>query len=165
MPAENTQARRTFPIGFLLNFSRKIGCNMKQTISGSLVSLLRRLLLLFGILTGGAMAVFGLMLRLQDSIPQGGLAAWFGVPFFQAVGLSAGRIGWMLVLEGIFWIAALSALGVRNYWGWWSSMAAGLISMLFFPGGTLAGILILLMVGIRLIRDRFAKAQIGKSSP
>ena len=70
-------------------------------------------------------------------------------------GLSAGRIGWMLVLEGLFWIAALSALGVCNHWGWWSTVMAAMISIIFFPGGTLAGIVMLLAVGILLIRITF----------
>ena len=94
------------------------------------------------------------MLRIQDSIPKDGLAAWFGVAFFSAAGLSAGRIGWMLVLEGIFLIAALCAFAARNHWGWWSTAAAGLISMIFFPGGTLAGLIIVSALCVRLIGEK-----------
>jgi hypothetical protein len=127
-----------------------------------------RLIFLLGVATGCAMSILGLAMRFYDSIPAGVPAAWFGVAFFSAMGVTAGRIGWMLVLEGVFWIAALSALGVRNHWGWWSTAAAGMISMIFFPGGTLAGIVVLAALIIRLTRAsaarRTAKAH-GPSSP
>jgi hypothetical protein len=131
---------------------------MKRTIKESLVNLPWLLIFLFGLATGCLMASLGLVMRLQDVIPGGTLSAWFGVSFYSGMGLTAGRIGWMLVLEGIFWIAALSALGAGNHWGWWSSAAASLISMIFFPGGTLAGILVLLAVGVRLIHGRLGKS-------
>jgi hypothetical protein len=128
---------------------------MKVFFSGRLAAVPRLLAYLFGYATGCAMAAVGLAARITDAPPSGPAAAWFGTELFQAAGLSAGRIGWMLVLEGAFWIAALSALGVRNHWGWWSTAAAAMISMIFFPGGTLAGVVMLLAVGILLIRITF----------
>jgi hypothetical protein len=121
-----------------------------------------RLVFVLGFLTGGCMAVFGLAARLRGAVPAGFPAAWFGTALFEAAGISAGRIGWMLVLEGVLWIAALSALGVRNYWGWWSTILAGLISIIFFPGGTLAGAVVLAAVVIRLIHIRFGRGR-GKA--
>ena len=127
---------------------------MKRTISGSLISILRLLVLLFGIATGGLMAGLGAVLRIGDAIPDSPLATWFGIPLFAAMGMTAGRIGWMLVLEGVFLIAAMCAIAVRNHWGWWSTAAAGLIAVFFFPGGTLAGIIVLLALGVRSIREK-----------
>jgi hypothetical protein len=124
-----------------------------------------RVIFAFGVVTGWAMCVLGLAMRLQDSIPADGSAAWFGVAFFAAMGVPAGRIGWMLVLEGAFWIAALSAIGVRNHWGWWSTAAAGMISVVFFPGGTLAGIVVLAALIIRLTRAGAARRAAKAGGP
>jgi hypothetical protein len=124
-----------------------------------------RLVSFFGILTGCFMAGLGLAMRLTGSIPSSWLTVWFGTAFFEAAGISAGRIGWMLVLEGIFWIAALAALGVHNYWGWWSAILAGLISIIFFPGGTLAGAVVLLGVGVRLIHKKFGQREKKAAAP
>ena len=123
-----------------------------------------------GTATGCAMAGLGLTVRLQNALPPDGLAAWFGVKFFDAAGISAGRIGWMLVLEGTFLIAAVCAFAARNHWGLWTMAAAGLISIIFFPGGTLAGIIVLGALGVRLIGEKFWKrgkeaAVPAKSSP
>jgi hypothetical protein len=126
---------------------------MKRPISASLV-LLWRLLLAFGLLTGFIMAGLGLTMRIGDAIPEGPLAVWFGIPLFEAMGMTAGRIGWMLVLEGTFLIAAMCAIAVGNIWGRWSTAAAGLIAMIFFPGGTLAGLVVLSALGVRLIREK-----------
>ncbi len=126
---------------------------MKRPINASLV-LLWRLILLLGLLTGGVMAGLGLAMRIGDAVPEGALAVWFGIPLFEAVGMAAGRIGWMLVLEGTFLIAAMCAIAVGNNWGRWSTAAAGLIAMIFFPGGTLAGLIVLSALGVRLIREK-----------
>jgi hypothetical protein len=130
---------------------------MKILSRRAIILLPWRLVFLFGVLTGCGMTAAGLAARLTNAVPSDFLEAWFGTAFFDAIGIDAARIGWMLVLEGTFWIAALSALGVHNYWGWWSTIAAGLISMIFFPGGTLAGSVVLTAVGIRLLRARFRK--------
>jgi hypothetical protein len=107
-----------------------------------------------GAATGWAMAGLGVAMRIGDAVPQISLASWFGMTFFQAAGLSAGRIGWMLVLEGTFLIGAVCAFALHNHWGWWSTAAAGMIAMIFFPGGTLAGILLLTAAIVRLIREK-----------
>lgn len=130
---------------------------MRAVFRKPILRIPRLLVFLLGFATGCAMAGLGLAARLTGSIPDGFPAAWFGTAFFEAAGITAGRIGWMLVLEGIFWIAALAALAVRNHWGWWSSLLAGLISLIFFPGGTLAGIAALLAVGVRLVHKKFGK--------
>jgi hypothetical protein len=127
---------------------------MTRTISGSLVTTLRRIVFLFGFVTGALMAGLGTAIRIGGSIPDGPLAAWFGVPLFEAGGLLPGRIGWMLVLEGLFLVAAMCAVAARNHWGWWSTAAAGLIAVLFFPGGTLAGVIVLLALAVRLIHEK-----------
>ena len=137
-----------------LYLSRMIGCIMKRTIRGSLTSIPGLLVFLAGFATGGWMAGLGIVMRIHDGIPDGLPAAWFGIQFFTANGMTAGRIGWMLVLEGTFLIAAMCAIAVRNHWGWWSAASAGLIAIIFFPGGTLAGLIVLLGVGIRLIREK-----------
>src|SRR4030042_167335 len=125
--------------GFSHYSSRIIGCLMKQAISKSLSSLPWLLVLLTGIATGGSMAGLGLAIRIRDAIPGSLLTTWFGIPLFTAMGMTAGRIGWMLVLGGTFLIAAMCAIALGNHWGWWSTAAAGLITAIFFPGGTLAG--------------------------
>ncbi len=107
-----------------------------------------------GAATGCAMAVFGVAVRISNDIPASILADWFGAPLFRAAGLSAAKIGWMLVLEGAFLIAALCTAAVRNHWQWWSTAAAGLIALVFFPGGTLAGIIVLLALVVRAIREK-----------
>ena len=89
---------------------------MKRPISISLL-LLWRLVLAFGLLTGFVMAGLGLAMRIGDAIPDGPLAIWFGIPLFEAMGMTAGRIGWMLVLEGTFMIAAMCAIAVGNHLG------------------------------------------------
>jgi hypothetical protein len=127
---------------------------MKQTSNRRFVLLFRLLILLLGLATGVLMAGLGTALRIGDAIPAGPLADWFGLPLFAGVGITAGRIGWMLVLEGLFLVAAMCALAVRNHWGWWSTAAAGLIAGIFFPGGTLAGVIVLLAVGVRFIREK-----------
>lgn len=127
---------------------------MKQKISGSLVSTLRRIVFLFGFVTGGLMAGCGTAIRIGGSIPDGPLAAWFGIPFFEAGGMLPGRIGWLLVLEGLFLVAAMCAIALHNHWGWWSTAAAGLVAVIFFPGGTLAGVIVLLALVVRLIHEK-----------
>lgn len=126
---------------------------MKRPIRVSLL-LLWRLLLAFGFLTGGVMAGLGLAMRIGNAIPEGPLALWFGIPLFEAAGMTAGRIGWMLVLDGTFMIAAMCAIAVGNIWGRWSTIAAGLIATIFFPGGTLAGLIVLSGAAVRLIREK-----------
>jgi hypothetical protein len=119
-----------------------------------------------GTATGCAMAALGASMRIGNSIPQNGLTAWFGMPFFEALGLTPGRTGWMLVLEGTFLVAALCALAVRNHWGWWSTASAGMIVIIFFPGGTLAGIIVVLELAVRLIREKpwlRSKARAGEA--
>jgi hypothetical protein len=122
-----------------------------------LVSLPWRIIFLMCLITAGWMTLFGLGMRLSGEMPAGIPSLVFGIEIWAATGLTAGQIGWMLVLEGTFWIGALSALGVGNYWGWWSAAAAGLIALIFFPMGTLAGVILLAAVGIRLIRAYFGK--------
>ncbi len=114
----------------------------------------RALMIAVGTVTGCLMTGLGLAIRLQDSIPAGGLAAWFGTSFFDGIGWTAGRTGWALVLAGTFWVAAMAAWGTRNRWGWWTAAAASTISLIFFPGGTLAGIFVLAMMIPFLLHDR-----------
>jgi hypothetical protein len=110
--------------------------------------------LVIGAATGCAMAGLGLGIRIGGSAPGSVLEKWFGVELFAAAGLTAGRIGWMLVLTGVFLMAAMCAFAVRNHWGWWSTAAAGMISLIFFPGGSLAGIIVLAALGVKLIREK-----------
>jgi hypothetical protein len=119
---------------------------------------LRGIIFLAGATTGCAMTGAGLAIRLQNLLPDGGLGAWFGSDFLSGMGWMPGRIGWVLVLEGIFWVAAMAAWGVRNRWGWWSAAAAAGISLAFFPGGTLVGIVVLALMIPVLIRERPWKA-------
>ena len=136
---------------------------MKRT--GTLVqNLPRGIIFLAGVVTGCAMTGEGLAIRLQAAIPDGGMGAWFGSAFFNGMGWTAGRIGWVLVLEGIFWVAAMVAWGARNRWGWWSAAAAGAISLAFFPGGTLAGLVVLALMIPVLARERPWKAAREKST-
>ena len=114
----------------------------------------RALMIAVGTITGCLMAALGLSIRLRDAIPSGGLAACFGTAFFDGIGWTAGRIGWALVLAGTFWVAAMAAWGTRNRWGWWTAAAASTISLIFFPGGTLAGIFVLAMMIPFLLHDR-----------
>jgi hypothetical protein len=114
----------------------------------------RALMITVGTVTGWLMAGLDLAIRLQDSIPAGGLSAWFGTAFFTAIGWTAYRTGWVLVLAGIFWVAAMAAWGTRNRWGWWTSAAAGTVSLVFFPGGTLAGLFVLAMMIPFILHDR-----------
>jgi hypothetical protein len=118
----------------------------------------RWLVVLAGLVTGCAMVGLGVSVRLQDAIPTGGMGAWYGTPFFANMGWTTWRIGWALVLEGIFWVAAMAAWGLRNRWGWWSAVAAGIISLLFVPGGTIAGIFVLVMMIPFILHDRPWKA-------
>jgi hypothetical protein len=124
----------------------------------------RALMIAAGVVTGCLMAGMGLAIRLQDAIPAGGLGAWFGTDFFTGMGWTAGRTGWVLVLEGIFWVSAMAAWGTRNRWGWWTTAAAATISLAFFPGGTLAGIFVLVMMIPFLIRERPIRAAIEKAA-
>lgn len=124
----------------------------------------RALMIAAGVVTGCLMTGMGLAIRLQDAIPAGGLGAWFGTDFFTGMGWTAWRIGWVLVLEGIFWVAAMAAWGTRNRWGWWTTAAAATISLAFFPGGTIAGIFILAMMIPFLIREQPIKAAIEKAA-
>jgi hypothetical protein len=127
---------------------------MSGKLKKTFLRIIRILMFLTGLATGFLMAGLGLATRLAESIPDGGPAAWFGTAFFEAAGISPGRIGWMLVLEGMFLIAATLAFGTRNRWGSWTTAMAAVISMIFFPGGTLAGLILALALGIRLIRER-----------
>jgi hypothetical protein len=126
---------------------------MKTTVT-AVRSLPRWLVVLAGVITGCAMAGLGVSIRLQDAIPTGGLGAWYGTPFFTTMGWTAWRVGWALVIEGTFWVAAMAAWGLRNRWGWWTAVAAGVISLAFFPGGTLAGLFVLVMLIPFILHDR-----------
>jgi hypothetical protein len=132
---------------------------MRQNLFSTrvLMSLPWRAIFLLCLVTAGLMTIYGVGMRLSGEIPAGILSLVFGIELWTATGLTAGQIGWMLVLEGTLWIGALAALGVGNYWGWWSTAAAGLIALIFFPVGTLAGIILLGALGIRLIRAYFGK--------
>jgi hypothetical protein len=114
----------------------------------------RAAMIAVGTVTGCLMAGLGLTVRLGDVVPAGGLGTWFGTAFFDGMGWTAYRTGWALVLVGIFWVAAMAAWGTRNRWGWWTAAAAGIISLVFFPGGTIAGIFVLLMMVPFIIHDR-----------
>lgn len=126
---------------------------MKKT--GAFVRIFpRALVIAAGITTGCLMTGLGLAIRLQDAVPAGGLSAWFGTAFFDGLGWTAYRTGWVLVLEGIFWVAAMAAWGTRNRWGWWTAVAAGVASLVFAPGGTIAGIFVLAMLIPFILHDR-----------
>jgi hypothetical protein len=115
----------------------------------------RALMIAAGIVTGCLMTGLGLLIRLSDATPGGGaLGMWFGTAFFSNMGWTAYRIGWVLVLEGIFWVAAMIAWGTRNRWGWWTAAAASVISLFFAPGGTIAGIFILVLMVPFLFHDK-----------
>jgi hypothetical protein len=123
--------------------------------TGAFVRILpRAAMIAVGVVTGCLMAGLGVAIRLQDVIPTTGLGMWYGTPFFTNMGWTAWRVGWALVIEGTFWVAAMAAWGTRNRWGWWTAAAAGIISLAFFPGGTLAGIFVLLMMIPFIILDR-----------
>jgi hypothetical protein len=123
--------------------------------AGSVARKLPRLLvILAGVITGCAMACLGVSVRLQDAIPTSGIGAWYGTMVFTNMGWTAWRVGWALVLEGTFWVAAMAAWGLRNRWGWWTALVAGVISLIFVPGGTLAGIFVLIMLIPFLLHDR-----------
>jgi len=123
-----------------------------------------RLLLVVGFGTGLAMILLGLGERFSRAVPQGALAEWFGTGVFQVLGVADGRVGWMLVLLGTFWLAACSALSVRHGWGSWAVMAAALASLPFFPGGVAAAILTATILGFSQPRNNPASPRPDLSS-
>lgn len=101
------------------------------------------LVILVGLATGVGMAYLGLVVRSIKTIPNTDLASWFGVQSLAgAVGATASQAGWALVLMGVFWFAAVAVLGARHFWGWWAVLLASLVSVIFFPGGAIATLLV-----------------------
>lgn len=100
------------------------------------------------------MIVLGLAERFTGAVPDGGLAIWFGTAFLRDMGFSESHIGWGLILLGVFWAAAMSALWVRHSWGYWSVVLAAVFSMVFFPGGAAAAILTVAVLVFSRLRER-----------
>jgi hypothetical protein len=123
-----------------------------KNFRGFLKDLLWQATFLIGMATGCAMTVLGLMVRIRNAVPRDGFGTWFGLPYLTSAGLQVSFIGWALVLLGMFWIGALVALVVKNRWGDWSVPCASVISLAFFPGGTLAGVLAILVLIPMLLR-------------
>ncbi len=119
-------------------------------------------LLILGYATGAGMVILGLTVRILRTIPEGGLTAWFGIAFFRDVGFSDDRVGWALVLLGIFWISALSALWLRHSWGYWSVILAAIASMAFFPGGVVTAVLFIAVISFTNLRDAFFPRTVPK---
>jgi hypothetical protein len=132
---------------------------MKNT-RANLQDLLWRTVFWIGMATGCAMAILGVYIRIRSVIPQGALSAWFGLSYLSSAGMKTSHIGWALVLQGLFWIGALIALGVKNRWGNWSVPCASVIMLAFFPGGTLAGVLAIL-VAVPMILRRLGRLPAG----
>jgi hypothetical protein len=123
---------------------------MKKTVADNMPLYL---LLLIGFATGLGMVYLGLVTRAADALPASDLASWFGASFFLDRGLTDSQTGWVLVLLGIFWFSALSAIAVRHSWGWWSVILASLASILLFPGGTVAAIVIVSILLFTSLRE------------
>jgi hypothetical protein len=126
-----------------------------------LQDLLWRAMFWIGMATGSAMTVLGLTVRIRNAIPHDVFGAWFGLSYLSSAGLKASFIGWGLVLLGMFWIGALAALGVKNRWADWSVPCASVISLAFFPGGTLAGVLAILVAVIPMLFRRPGRLPAG----
>jgi hypothetical protein len=112
-------------------------------------------LLILGFATGASMVFLGLTARIVSVLPEEGLGAWFGVSFFHEMGFADDRVGWALVLLGVFWLSALSALWLRHSWGYWSVILAAIASMAFFPGGVVTAILVVAVITFSNLREEF----------
>jgi hypothetical protein len=115
----------------------------------------RAFLLTLGFATGAGMVCLGLAARFARILPEDGLGAWFGVSFFHEMGFSDDRVGWALVLLGVFWFSALSAHWLRHAWGYWSVVLAAIASMAFFPGGVVTAVLVVAVITFSNLREEF----------
>jgi hypothetical protein len=113
------------------------------------------LVILIGLATGAGMVYLGLVVRSIRAVPDTDLASWFGVQSLAgAVGATPSQAGWALVLMGVFWFAAVAVLGARHFWGWWAALLASIVSVIFFPGGAIAALLVvsfLLFTSVRIL--------------
>ena len=88
---------------------------------------------------GGFMLADGVRNLLTGTYFGGGaLGPWSGL--VAAAGLDPRHIGAVFALLGLAWLVAVTGLLTRAPWGWWASLAVGVLTLWYMPVGTVLAV-------------------------
>jgi hypothetical protein len=101
---------------------------------------------IFGVTVGLGLAVHGLWARLAGAFLEGGWlgTAWSAIP--QALRFDPGAWALTVMTIGVMWWGAFGALWTRVSWGRPAVLMMAVLSLAFFPVGTLLSALVLLLL-------------------
>jgi len=68
----------------------------------------------------------------------GALGPWSGI--VAATGLDPHHFGAVFVVLGLAWLVALAGLLAGASWGWWASLAVGVLTLWYMPVGTVLAV-------------------------
>jgi hypothetical protein len=101
--------------------------------------LLRVGLVLVAVAEGGFMLADGLRNLLTGTYFGGGaLGPWSGL--VAATGLDPHHFGAVFAVLGLAWLVAVTGLLTRAPWGWWGSLAVGVLTLWYMPVGTVLAV-------------------------
>jgi hypothetical protein len=101
--------------------------------------LLRVGLVLVAIAQGGFMLADGVRNLLIGTYFGGGaLGPWSSL--VAATGLDPRHFGAAFVLLGLGWLVAVTGLLAGARWGWWTSLAVGVLTLWYMPVGTVLAV-------------------------
>ena len=101
--------------------------------------LLRIALVIVAIAEGGFMLADGVRNLLTGSYFGGGaLGPWSSL--VAATGLDPHHFGAVFVVLGLIWLGALVGLLTGASWGWWASLAVGVLTLWYMPVGTVLAV-------------------------
>jgi len=101
---------------------------------------------LLGAMVGLALAANGLWARLSGAFVEGGWAGtmWSAIP--EALRFDPGAWALTVVTLGFVWWGALGALWSRVSWGHPAALMVAVLSLAFFPLGTILSAIVLLLL-------------------
>lgn len=74
----------------------------------------------------------------------GALGPWSGL--VAATGLDPHHFGAVFTLLGLAWLVAVAGLLARAPWGWWASVAIGVLTLWYTPVGTVLAVVWLVLL-------------------
>jgi hypothetical protein len=100
---------------------------------------LRILLVIVAVAEGGFMLADGVRNLLTGSYFGGGaLGPWSGL--VAAIGLDPRHFGAVFLVLGLAWLVAVIGLLTGVPWGWWASLAVGVLTLWYMPVGTVLAV-------------------------
>jgi hypothetical protein len=114
--------------------------------------------MLFGAIVGLGLAANGLLARLGGAFVEGGWAgtAWSAIP--NALHFDLGAWALTVTTLGIVWWGAFGAIWSRVSWGRPTALIVAVLSLAFFPLGTILSAIVLLLLLLPASRAWWASA-------